>query len=251
MMTNPLITQVRSLVHREQQIDTAPIFAQIKELEQKIERYDTAGFSSLANVTRTKLRPHHDALRRAQQEQKTVQLRDAGYLVIDLPEWDGYYQRTVMREYKFLRTRPSSPRQGFHHIPGKIIKITNRDSIFSRQKLDCTALWMVQTQNFTSPVPDFVIDRVLEEQDTFAQFDILFVAKKSELLDIVRDFDVMVDPILVGRWSMGRRYNRRSNGFDPMPTDRHAAVLAMWGDDLEEIDLVFALGHTLGSKSSD
>jgi len=236
LTTNPLITQVRSLIHREQQFDTDPVFARIKELEQAIERYDSAGFTALANTVRAQLRPQHDILRRAQQELKTAQLRDAGYLVIDLPKWDGYYQRTFSNGYKFLKTKPSSLNRGsFNHIPGKIIK--------NLRKSDCTALWMVQTQNFTSPVPDFVIDRVLEEKETFTQFDILFAAKKSELLNIVRDFDVMVDPILIGRWSVGQRYNRRTNGSDPIPTDHHAAVLAMWGDDLEEIDLALALSQ--------
>ena len=254
LTTNPLITQVRSLIHREQKIDTDPVFARIRELEQTIERYESAGFTALANTIRAQLRPQHDILRRVQQELKAAQLRDAGYLIINLPKWDGYYQRTVTNGYKFLKTKPSSLRSGFHYVPGKIIRPGHCDSILCRlcsqrkacPKADCTVLWMVQTQNFTSPVPDFVIDRVLEEKETFAQFDILFVAKKSELLSIVRDFDVMVDPILVGRWSVGQGYNRRTNELEPTPTDRHAVVLAMWGDDLEEIDLALALSQEVG-----
>lgn len=246
---NPLLTQMRSLLHREQQIDTESVFAQIRELERAIERYDSAGFSALANTTRTQLRPLHDVLREVQQESKTTQLRDAGYLIIDLPKWDGYYQKTLTDGHKFLKTKPSQ-RRGFTYIPGKIIRPGDCVSILCRLsgRKDCpsadfTALWMVQTQHFNSPVPDFVVDSVLEEQKNFTQFDILFIAEKSELRSIVRDFDVMVDPILIGRWRVGQEQNLFTPEPAPIPTERHAAVLAMWGDDLEEIDLALALSQ--------
>lgn len=250
LVDSQLIAHVKSLIHREQHIDTESITAQVKELTQSIERYDTAGFTARARKMRTQLSPLTATLKQEHQQREIARLKDAGYLVIDLPEWDGYYQRTSVGKYVFLKNKPSSPRLGFHHIPGKILEYGRCNSILCRlsgrkdcPNADCAALWMVQTQNFTSPVPDFVVDRVLEEQETFDQFDILFIAKKNELHKLVRDFDTVVDPILVGRWRVGEEYDFNTHKVVPIPSEHHAAVLAMWGDDLEEIDLVLALSQ--------
>jgi len=250
MVDNQLITQVRSLIHREQHIDTTSLITQIKELEHAIERYDTAGFTARALKMRTQLSPLVAILEQERQLHKIAQLKETGYLIIDLPKWDGYYQRTSTGKYVFLRNKPFSPRLGFHHIPGKIVRYGRCNSALCRisgrkdcPNADCTALWMVQTQNFTSPVPEFVVDRVLEEQETFDHFDILFIAKKNELHKLVRDFDTVVDPILIGRWTVGGEYDLNTHKVVPIPSERHAVVLAMWGNDLEEIDLALVLNH--------
>jgi len=270
LIDKTLLRQVADLVFYPQYRDTSEITRKITELEQKSDRYRHADFRELAIQCGSETTPLKRQLDEIEKAKKANDIVDLGYFVIQDPEWDYYYgsKGYPWRNARLKDRLHNKAENGL--IP--IRKIRRRDSIFSNLA-DERVLCCVPTNQFKANVPDFVIERVLEEKEKniFCSFDILFVTRIGDIDKMVREF--VVDPILVGRWSVGKRF--RNNGFGfwlamPNPDmteeerqewyDKHyyesepskqSAVLAIWGTDLEEIDIALLSSHSLQGSASE
>ena len=255
MIDKTLIRQVSKLVYYPVNTNTSELEKQINALTETAEKYQSATFNELASQYSNQIRPLQKQKEEIQKAKIANKIREQGYFVIQDPEWDHYYgiRGWASPRDKLKDKLHDSHRDGL--IPIKFIN-SPKKSIFSPPLSELKVLCSCPTTRFKGAVPDFVVDRILEEKEknTFCGYDIFFVEKLGKIDSIVREF--VLDPILVGRWKVGRKRNGilLSSGirnswtleeytammdkycYKPEPS-KQGAVLAMWGTDLEEIEI--------------
>lgn len=264
MYNEKLLNQVKKLVTIPVNHNTATLEEKIEMEKEKIEKYMKVGFKSVYSSKHDAIiKPLERKLTFLEGENKLAgeveKYRDLGYLVIRDPEWDGYFGYTDSwrgkRKTQYTKTR-NSDNQISCKILSKTLSIPLPFGYRFDPEINFSALWCVPIERFIGEVPDFVLEKVMSERKKklFCQYDIFFVAKRSEVNDMVNGLyrAKPIDPILVGRWSVGVKYRYigimpgfkpkedyeawAKFGEIPIPSSQ-GCVLAMWGDDLEEIDL--------------
>ena len=185
-------------------LDMSYIEAQIEDTRSLMSETRDAGFLAQSQKLENDIRKLHQEMRNSEKLKTIQEYRDRGYFVINVPEWDDdlvltYPTGTVTVPYRFVSRRSWRRAIALHD--------------------DYQALYMVPIKNWCGDIPLSVMDACKEMAHEFLELAIMFVAKRSEVRDLIGNF-VKQDPILVGR----------------MNTD-NLVVLKMWGDDLNDIDL--------------
>ena len=183
--------------------DIAYLSQQIEDIQNQGSELVSAGFLAQEQVNRLETVPElRRKLDHARKLESIQDWRNQGFFVINVPEWTGVEM-----------------------VDGVSVnyKLTSRTSMRNamRGNLDFQALYSVGIQNWIGDIPSAVIEASKEFGHMLYDMSIMFVAKRSILPTLVRNF-VNEDPVLVGRI--------------PSSPD-HCVILKMWGDDLEELSL--------------
>jgi len=207
LIDKALLNQVASLVFYPKNDNASKLISQAEELIQKRDRYVNAEFRELSRQYSNEASRLKGELEDIKKARMANNIAEKGYFIIEDPEWDYYYGRRRYQWGSSLKDqlhkryeRGLTPIRMINRYPHPLSRLAHR-----------RALCSVPTNRFKTNVPGFVIERVLKEKekDIFCSFDIFFVAKIGDINKMVREF--VVDPILVGRWSVGKRF--RDNGF--------------------------------------
>jgi len=168
------------------------------------DRYRQAGFTAMSDKMEIEADAIWTEIGKLTFEEKLNALREMGYFVMNAPEWRG---------------KLTGVETGLNFDIPYIIVSPNRRFA---EHMDYHALYKVGIQNWVGEVPPQVLEAVERVQiDTdlrVEQLAILFVARRSKVLELVADF-VRQDPVLF--CDLGSHY----------------VVLKMWGADLEPISL--------------
>lgn len=171
----------------------------IEALEQQRLKASKLGFLAKADSLNGEIGKLRNMSQMNETMSKIEELKELGYFIIKMPEWDDEKEVEGGLKIPYLRVGNVSRTMAGH--------------------MDFQALFLCNIQNFVGDIPECVYDAVELNQSKFREFAILFVARISKLGELVKNF-VRQDPILLGL---------TENGY--------GAVLKMWGDDLKEIDL--------------
>ena len=169
-----------------------------------VSRYREAGFTAMSDKLQNEARAIGIEITKLTFEEKLNVFREAGYFVMSAPKWKA----------KLLGIETGLD----FDIPYIIVSHNRKFA----EHMDYQALYKVGIQNWVGDVPAQVLEAVEQVQlDTELHVDqlaIMFVARRSKVLDLVADF-VRQDPVLVA--DLGTNY----------------VVLKMWGDDLADLSL--------------
>ncbi len=169
-----------------------------------VERYSKAGFTAMSDKIQNEARAIGAEIGKLTFEEKLNAYREMGHFVMKAPEWRGTL---------------SGEETGMNFDIPYIIVSPNRKFA---EHMDYQALYKVGIQNWVGDVPAQVLEAVEQVQvDTdlrVEQLAILFVARRSKVLELVADF-VRQDPVLVA--DLGTHY----------------VALKIWGADLADISL--------------
>lgn len=191
--------------------NTEALLLKIDELKEKFAKYNSAGFRAMASRMSDQITGIRNLIHETRKQDRIVEWREQEFFVIKIPQWDG--KLTVLEG----RNEPL-------FVPYKIVdEVSYKRAIATHGEYQ--ALFEVPIANFAGNVPMSVVDKVLEHRENFQQFTIMFVAPNTKLSELVKSFPRQ-DPLLIGRL------------FDDI-----GVVLAMWGEDLELIDLALALDN--------
>ena len=261
MYNQRLLNEVKGLLFDPINHDVDTLNAQIEQKRDSLKKYRDAGFNTLYKAKKEQIiSPDVRKLNTMKTDnslsEDAQRFRDLGYFVIRDPKWDGYFGK-VKRSYR-TTIEFSEHKTNSNMIPGKKLNNHKLYIPFTNYYLDFDwnfkALWCSPVDRFMGDVPDFVLERIVEEKEKglFAGFDIFFVARQSKLEDMVEGIvrEEPIDPILVGRWNTGKETRTDRTILMPYDLDNgsldryyksklstQGCVLAMWGTDLEEIDL--------------
>lgn len=202
-----MVQTLQSMKYDTTPPDPAEIEALTGERERRrelVDRYRIAGFTAMSDKLQNEARAIGMEIGKLSFEEKLNAFREMGYFVMKAPEWRGEL---------------SGAETGLNFdIPYIIVSSNRKFAEFA----DYQALYRVGIQNWVGDVPAQVLEAVEQVQiDTgfsVGQLGIMFVARRSKVLELVADF-VRQDPVLI--CDLGSHY----------------VVLRMWGSDLENISL--------------
>lgn len=256
MLDQKLLEEVKELITIPVNHNLSSLESEIKKKENLIKKYKKAGFNSIYDNKRGEtVKPLEKELRILRGENmlalQAEKYRKLGYLVIQDPKWDGHFGYETQTDFwsgetsKIVVLKSNRARD---RIPCKIFGGRKKYDFllfgWDTKNTNFRALFCAPIDQYLSDVPEFVLDKVIEERKKgiFSQFDIMFVANRDDVLNMVKGITRQrpLDPILIGRLN--------GTGTE---TSRQGAVLAMWGDDLEEIDLALLSSNTSEKRMND
>lgn len=202
-----MVQTLQSMKHDVVLPDPTEAEALTREKEKRwdmIDRYRKAGFIAMSDKLQNEAQAIETEIGKLTFEEKLNTFREMGYFIMKAPEWRG---------------KLSGNETGLNfNIPYIIVSSNRKFAEFQ----DYQALYKVGIQNWVGDVPPQVLEAVEQIQiDTHLhveQLAILFVARRSKVLELVADF-VRQDPILIA--DLGT----------------HCVVLRMWGNDLADMSL--------------
>ena len=181
--------------------DAPSLRAKATSLYELSRRYNRAGFGAMSDKQSAIAESLMTEVNSIEKIDEALVWREKGKFVLTEPKCDSEIRiDSVCVPYKFISEK------------GQWAKFT-----------DYQALYKVNIENWVGDVPIQVLEAVEEFKSQFSQLSIWFVARRSAVENLVKNF-VKQDPILVGRI-----------GWDH--TGANYVVLKMWGDDLEELSL--------------
>jgi len=180
--------------------DAPSLRAEAKNLYNLARRYNVAGFGAMGDKQESIAESLMNEVHTIERIDEALVWREQGKFVLSEPDWDSeIWIDSVCVPFKFISDK------------GQWAKFT-----------DYQALYKVSIENWVGDVPIQVLEAVEEFKSKFSELSIWFVARRSAVENLVKNF-VKQDPILVGKI-----------GLHGEP---QYVVLKMWGDDLEELSL--------------
>ena len=204
-----MLETIKSFEHQKNPTaDIASFKAQKEELTERLKRYSTAGFRGMADQMGEAINELSIIESKQKIQDQIEKYKEQGLFVIQMPSSSGLlFVEDLLVPYWIVDEIDYKRRIAL-------------DGVYQ-------AMYKVDIENFVGNVPMSVVDVSLEYKKEFRSQSIIFVCPNNKIQEHIKNFPVL-DPCLIGHIS-----------------GNHYAVLAIWGNDLTEINIALDVNNTL------